>query len=191
MNSRPPIKVLGVETVSDSVLSVVAPIGLAAAAPRRPVLMVDCDSDGPHYPGERSLADLAVDQPRRVDLSPGREGVALVRNGGIGWEAAVEVIELLAPGWAHIVTRVGTAPLPWPVVPVVPLLPGILMPELVAGGTGGAVWQACWRGARPPGPGPVLPPLSRSGLTALLQARWEPAGRWVKAWKAVWELPWP
>jgi hypothetical protein len=178
--------IVALRTEADSVLSVVAPLGLAAAG-SRPALMVDLDPGGPGYPGERSLADLVAEGPRRLELAPEGPVLAVLRNGGTEGEGAIEAVESLGRGWPTIVVRVteGARP-PWPVIPLVPLLPGIL----AVSRDGPAVWQATIRGQSPPGPGPVLPPLTRAGLAALLRMRQEPAGRWVRAWRQVWELPW-
>lgn len=179
--------ILGLTTEIDSVLSVVAPLGLAAASPQDPVLMVDLDRAGPAYPGERTLADLVGEGPRRRELQPERRGVAVLGNGGVSGEEALSTVELMAEVWPAVVLR---APpglrLPWPVLPVVPLLPGLLATE----GGRAAVWQATTRLDRPPGPGPLLPPLNRATITALLSLRVKPTGRWVQAWRQVWELPW-
>ena len=185
---------IGLHTEIDRVLSVVAPVGLAAAA-ARPALVIDLDPDGPVFPGPRSLAELVGDGPTRSELFPGSPGghgssVALLRNGGIEWEPAIPIIEALARQWPAVVLRLPDrgGPWPWPVVPLVPLLPGILQP----GGRRAAVWQTVTsRKAIAPGPGPVLPGLDRSALTRMLTLRSEPRGRWVRAWSQVWELPWP
>lgn len=186
--------VIGLHTELDHVLSVVAPVGLAAAAVR-PALVIDLDPAGPGYPGPRSLAELVGEGPTRSELFPrlprnSGSGVALLRNGGIGWEPAVSMIEALAKQWPALVLRLPGigGPWPWPVVPVVPLLPGILRP----GGGRAAVWQSIVsRREIAPGPGPVLPALDRSALSRMLTLRSEPRGRWVRAWSQVWELPWP
>jgi len=186
--------VIGLHTKADFVLSVVAPLGLAAAA-ARPALVIDLDPNGPAYPGRRSLADLVEEGPTRAELVPGlpgpdSAGVALLRNGGIEWEPALPMIETLAQRWPSLVLRLPASggPWPWPVVPVVCLFPGILRPS----GAGAAVWQSVMSHRDlAPGPGPVLPVLNRSSLSGMLNLRSEPRGRWVKAWSQVWELPWP
>ncbi len=184
--------IVGVRTEIDSVLSVVAPLGLAAAAPEGPVLVVDLDPSGPAYPGPRSLAELVEEGPRRADLTPpslsSGPRVAILRNGGVRSDRVIEVVEALAQGWPRLVMRIAgdAPPSPWPVVPVIPLLPGILSPTT----SRGAVWQATRMTDVAPGPGPLLPPLSRSSLTALLRVRWQPSNRWVSAWRPVWGLAW-
>ena len=100
------------------------------------------------------------------------------------------IIEALAQQWPALVLRLpGTGgPWPWPVVPVVPLFPGILQP----GDGRAAVWQSVTsRRDITPGPGPVLPALDRFAISRMLTLRSEPRGRWVRAWSQVWELPWP
>ncbi|MCA1735808.1 MAG: hypothetical protein LC739_06780 [Actinobacteria bacterium] len=181
-------RVLGLKTEIDAVLGAVAPLGLAAAAGATS-LVIDLDPNGPSYPGERSLAEVVAEGPRRVELTPTAGSVAVLRNGGVDWHAAAETVERLAATWPAIVLRVppGNANLPWPVIPVVPLLPGVL----ATGRSRPAVWQKTDRGQRPPGPGPALPPLRRATLVSLLELRYLPARRWVHSWQAVWELPWP
>ena len=83
---------LAVWTAFDGLLSATAPLGLAAAAGT--ALVVDLDPDGPAYPGRASLADLVADGPRRADLVPSRDGVAVLRNGGVEATAAREVIQI-------------------------------------------------------------------------------------------------
>jgi hypothetical protein len=179
---------LGVRTEVDSILSVLAPLGLAAAA-HGPCLLIDLDSRGPQYPSKRSLAELVADGPTRAEIAPDRRGVALLRNGGIAWTDAAEIVERLASTWGSVCLRVSTdqAGLPWPVIPVVPLLPGFLAPRRGRS----AVWQASARGQVAPGPGPLLPPLGRRLVHSLLEARFAPHGRWIRSWHQVWELPWP
>lgn len=182
------VRILGVRTEIDSVLSALAPIGLAAAA-EGSSLMIDLDPRGPQYPSQRSLADLVADGPTRSEMSPASKGMALLRNGGVEWREAVEAIEGLARSWSAVSLRVGVSDLglPWPVIPVVPLLPGFL----ASTSPRAAVWQATGRGQLAPGPGPVLPPLARATVCSLLETRSIPRGRWVREWRQVWELPWP
>jgi len=178
--------IVGVRTELDSVLSVVAPLGLAAAA-SGPTLMIDLDPVGPAYPGLRSLAEMVETGPTRAEMSPSSGKLAVLRNGGVDPNEAVDVVEALAASWTHVVVRMtGVVPPLWPVVPVVPLFPGILAP--VRGRA--AVWQATTLLDEPLGPGPVLPPLTRSILNGLLRMQSMPAGRWVAAWRPVWDLPW-
>jgi hypothetical protein len=178
--------IVGVRTEVDSVLSVVAPLGLAAAA-AEPALMIDLDPNGPPYPGPRSLAEMVDSGPSRSEMSPSSGKLAVLRNGGVDPLEAVAVVQALAASWPRVVLRVEcTIPPMWPVIPVVPLLPGILSP---ARGRA-AVWQATTLNDEPPGPGPVLPALTRSILDRLLRMQTHPGGRWVAAWRPVWELPW-
>ena len=179
--------VLTVWTALDGLLSAVAPLGLAAAAGT--ALVVDLDPAGPRYPGEASLADLAVDGPRRAELRPSREGVAVLRNGGVDPDEAREVVEALILGWPHVVVRVGApdaAPGLAPIVPVWPLLPGMLAPQVDDPG----VYQRTGFPVSPPGPGPVLPRLGAGLLQGLLNGIVTGHSRWVAAWRPVWRWPW-
>lgn len=174
--------VLGVSS-PDPVLSVVAPIGLAANTPA--CLVVDLIGDL-HLPKARSLADIFADGPRLEELSPGRAGVAVLPAGPIGIEHAAEVVGGLAQRWPAIVVRTTPGSWPGPTVPVIPIYPGLLTPTNSAT----SVWQPLAPLSRPPGPGPVLP-LLRSGLIRwLLAGRMPPRSKWISAWRAVWELPW-
>lgn len=175
---------MGVRTFGDDLLAAIAPLGLAAGAGT--ALVVDLDPDGPPYPGDRTLAELVADGPRRSELTPGRDGVAVVRNGGVASTAGMELVRALADGWPAVVVRVGADPVPVPVIPVRPLWPGWMAPD----GDRPAVWQSVAGSGDPPGPGPILPPPGRSVVTALLGGRFPPRSRWVRAWKQVWELPW-
>jgi len=110
--------VIGLHTEVDHVLSVVAPVGLAAAA-ARPVLVIDLDPEGPMFPGPRSLAELVNEGPTRLELFPGSAGghgpgVALLRNGGIEWKPAIPMIEALARQWPALVLRLPDRGGPWP-----------------------------------------------------------------------------
>lgn len=178
---------LAIWTAADGLLSTVAPLGLAAAAGT--ALVVDLDPDGPNYPGVASLAELVADGPRRADLVPGRAGTAVLRNGGVDVVEAQEVVEALMVGWPHLVLRVstpGAATALAPLVPVRPLLPGILAPR----GESPCVYQKTGFVAHPPGPGPLLPRPRPRLLGNLLNGTVEPRSRWVAAWRQVWRLPW-
>ncbi|MDH3261153.1 MAG: hypothetical protein OEM81_10400 [Acidimicrobiia bacterium] len=178
---------LAVWTAYDGLLSAVAPLGLAAAAGT--ALVVDLDPAGPVYPGSGSLADLVADGPRRVDLVPGRNGVAVLRNGGVAKAEAREVIDALLIGWPHLVVRVGAPDIAdglAPLVPVWPLLPGMLAPTVEMQ----CVYQRTGFVATPPGPGPVLPRPRPAFLAGLLNGTVARHSRWVAAWREVWRLPW-
>ncbi|HEY7565201.1 MAG TPA: hypothetical protein VIA81_09770 [Acidimicrobiia bacterium] len=185
---------LAVHTELDPVLAAIAPLGLAAAA-GRPCLVIDLDPLGPPYPGERSLADIARDGPSRPDLGPGprrntRSGIAVLRNGDITLENAADLIAGLIRHWPAVVLRLPMGQLnlmlPAPVIPVVPLLPGILAPRHPRA----AVWQLGDDSVSPPGPGPILPRLRIHQVSNLLAVQRIPQGPWVRAWRRVWELPW-
>ncbi|MDP8958661.1 MAG: hypothetical protein M3N51_05535 [Actinomycetota bacterium] len=175
-------------TPEDGLLAAVAPLGLAAAAGT--ALVVDLDPHGPRYPGAGSLADLVGEGPRRSDLAPSRAGLAVLRNGGIALQEALEVVTALMEGWPQVVLRLPCRPAPdQPAVPLVqvhPLLPGALYPKV----DDAAVYQQAGFRVPPPGPGPVLPVPKASTVAALLSGVLGRRERWVRAWADVWRWPW-
>jgi hypothetical protein len=181
------VSVLGVVTLQDGLLSTLAPLGLAAAAPT--ALMVDLDPEGPAYPRDASLARLVADGPTARDLQPSRTGLAALRNGGVDYDDAEHVIDALGEGWPNVVLRVpraiATRPIA-PIVPVVPLFPGLLsIPQ-----SRPAVFQDAGFRVKPTAPGPILPRPGRRTIAALLEGRVDARSRWIKAWREVWNLPW-
>ena len=174
---------LGVRS-PDPLLSVAATIGLATAAGT--ALVIDLASP-PMTLGRRNLRDMASDGPTLADLSPGRSGVALVSGGGIGSDEASALVGRLATRWPALVVRVDSDGWPFPVVPVLPLYPGPLapFPDTRAG-----VWQPLSAGARPPGPGPVLPRLRPGALRRILNGRPPRRDGWQRAWAPIWSMPW-
>ena len=180
---------LAVWTPEDGLLGALAPLGLALSA--GDAIVVDLDPLGPHYPGDRSLADLVRDDLRRDDLTP-RRGVAVLRNGGIAPAEARTVVEALLTHHARVVLRLPPRPapagLPMPVVPVRLHLPA----GLFGAQEGPAVFQATPSFARLPGVGVRLPVPSPATVRALLGGRRPGArDRWVRAWRSAWSLPWP
>jgi len=178
-------------TPEDGVLGAVAPLGLAAA--RGTALVVDLDPGGPRYPGEMTLARLVAEGPRRRDLEPAHRGVAVLGNGGISAEAAIEVVAALVASWPDVVLRVPAAGPPplasmgeVPVVAFRPLLPG----GLAAGPVRGVVWQSAgWR-LTPPSPGPVLPRARAATVHSLLSGVRPRRDRWLRAIGEVWSRRW-
>jgi hypothetical protein len=171
---------------SDGVLGIVAPLALAAAVDV--ALVVDLDRDGPRYPGSGSLAELVEEGPRREDLRPSRRGVAVLRNGGIAAPDAADVIAALIAGWPNVVLRLPSSAtgISVPLVPVVPLLPGGMTRRCPRP----AVYQQIgWR-EKAPGPELVMPTPSRNTVRAFLEGRMPVVGRWVRAWRQVWETSW-
>lgn len=177
-------RLVGVRAFGDEVLAALSPVALALAAGE--ALVVDLDGDGPLYPGRRSLAEVVEEGPRLAEMTPQRRGVAILRNGGADPVAGVEMVVRLAQSWPAVVARVGSDPVPFPVIPVRPLWPGFLAPA----GERASVWQMVRGGGDPPGPGPVLPPPGGATVVALLSGRQPVRSRWVRAWRRVWELPW-
>ncbi len=170
-------------TSPDPVLSLVAPIGLAATPPA--CLVVDLKGDL-NLPKARTLADILAEGPRLDELSPGRTGVAVIPAGPIGTDEASSVVATLARRWPAIVIRTTPGSWPGPTVPVNPVYPGLLTPS----GPATAVWQPLGPLADPPGPGPVLPMLRTGVVRRLLSGQMPTRSRWISAWRRVWELPW-
>jgi hypothetical protein len=173
------------------VLGAVAPIALATAQPT--ALVVDLDPRGPHYPSARSLRELVTDGPRATDLSPARSGVALLANGGIGFEDSRDLVGLLLRGWPAVVLRLPPrAPddVPAPIVPVHLLTPGRLFPP-----QGRGVYQPIAAGSRvrrrlEAKGSLVLPAAPRRVVRALLEGSRPVASRWSGAWRRVWAASW-
>jgi hypothetical protein len=181
------VSVLSVGTEHDGLLSAIAPLGLGASVSA--ALVVDLDPAGPRYPGETSLARLVADGPTRRDLSPSRAGLAVLRNGGVSYEEAEEVLDALGEGWPHLVLRLPPRGVPVrlaPTVPVVALFPGALAPP----GAVPAVFQRTGFRVSPGAPGPVLPRPSRRTIGGLLEGSVDHRSRWIRSWRRVWELPW-
>jgi hypothetical protein len=176
---------LAINCAAEGVLSIVAPLALAAAAGT--ALVVDLDPNGPAYPGSSSLAELVEQGPRLADLRPARKGIAVLRNGGVDTTTAREVIIALARGWPRLVLRAGAADVEsGPVVPVVPLLPGGMTPPCDRP----AVYQQVGWHEKAPGPALTLNTPARSTVSALLEGRLPARSRWVRSWRPVWEMSW-
>lgn len=179
---------LAVWTPEDGLLGALAPLGLALAAGS--ALVIDLDTGGPHYPGDRSLADLVSDGVRRADLEP-RPGVGVLRNGGAHPERVGEVVAALLDAHPRVVLRLPPRPrpvgIPVPVVPVRLLLPGAWFPAPAAP----AVFQATPAMVRLPADGVRLPVPRPATVAALLAGRRPARGdRWVRAWAGAWRFPW-
>jgi hypothetical protein len=176
---------LGVLAVAspDPVLSILSALGMAQAAGS--ALVIDMCLDLALESG-RTLSDLAAEGPSLSELSPGRSGVALLSFGPMEPDEALPLIDQLAQGWPAVVIRCPRGRWPGPTIPVRPLLPGLLRSLEDSPG----VWQPMAAGARPTGPGPVLPRLSGALVRRLLSGRSAGRARWVRAWERVWEMPW-
>jgi hypothetical protein len=167
----------------DPVLSILAPIGLAASAGT--ALIVDLTATS--GPSGRTLADLVDDGPSLAELSPGRRGIAMLAGGNVAVGPALELVGRLAEHWPALVIRAPDGEIPLASVPVIPLFPGRLAPITVP--THG-VWQPVGGGSNPPGPGPVLPRLRAGTIRRMLAGQLPGRSRWVEAWRSVWEIPW-
>ena len=166
---------LAVWCESDGVLSIVAPLALAAAAGT--ALVVDLEVDGPRYPGPGSLADLVAEGPRLSDLRPAAPGVAVLRNGGVAADDAREVLNALRDGWPNVVLRTQRPLERVPTVPVIPLLPG----GHTARAPGAAVYQQIGWPEKAPGPSVRLPTPSRATVGSLLEGKLPPRSRWIRS----------
>lgn len=157
----------------DGLLSVVAPLGAAAAVGT--ALVVDLDPSAPPLPGRRTLADLAADGPSAAELRPSRPGVAVLPSGGVAADTARPVVDALVAHWPMVVLRVrdggaiDVAPVFGPGMPAAVLQPTGLVPV------------PAHRSAI------VLPHLPARVARALVQGR-TVGGRWVRAWQRVWTL---
>ncbi len=168
-------------TSIDPVLSYVGSVGMAMAAGSG--LVVDlCDTGSRN----RSLADLDADGPRLEELSPGRQGIAVLAGGPVDRDRAAQLVFDLAERWPVVVVRVSSPPFASPCVPLVPLYPGRLSPS----GDEPAAWQPVGPVRSAPGPGPVLPPLPSRLTRQVLAARHPRHCRWTKAVARLWDLPW-
>lgn len=182
-----PVPALALWAPEDGLLGALAPLGCAVATGS--AVVVDLDPGGPHFPGDRSLADLVRTDPTAEDLRP-RRGIAVLRNGGVPAGRAAPVIAALIDAWDHVVLRLPPRPSPSagaiPVVPVRLLLPA----PWTAATDEPAVYQATPTVVPMPGPGLRLPVPGRRTVEALLSGRRPGPDRWVRAWKRVWEIPW-
>jgi hypothetical protein len=172
-------------THGDGLLSVLAPIGMAAAMGTG--LIVDLDPDGPDYGGATSLADLVEHGPRRDHLRPTNRGLAVLSNGGIRPAEAAPIVDALLDGWPTVVLRSAEdRGLFAPVVPVYPLLPGLLARDpgrfCVFQETGFSAAKQCEG---------IVIPRPRSRMIRRLLSGVLPAGsRWIRAWRQVWDHSW-
>jgi hypothetical protein len=181
MTGRERSRVLAVRC-ADPILSVIAPVALGST--RGTALIIDLgDQMGM---GPRTLADLARDGPRLDELSPGRSGVAVLRSGRLPPAEVAVMAQQLAVGWPAVVIRAISDDWPGPIVPVHVLYPGWLAPTTRQA----AVWQRLASGPQAPGPGPVLPTLGSRLVRRVLGGGRPGEGRWVRAWRQVWDLPW-
>src|SRR5690606_31614500 len=142
---------------TDPVMSVVAPVALAASAGT--ALVVDM-GETLGRAGARTLEDIAADGPTRAEAVPGRKGVDVIRSGRLRTEDAVALVGRLALAWPAGVIRAGTAGWLWP------------PPHGGCGGAGGEARTGLAGGGHPDGPrrlagadGADRGPLSRAALS--------------------------
>lgn len=166
----------------DPVLSWVGAIGLASV--RGSAIVIDLL--GPHGRGGRTLEMLLDDGPRLDELSPGRTGIAVVSCHALAAEGLGDAVDELRRSWPALVVRSDGRRWLGSTVPYKLLYPGVLAPT----DPSPAVWQACRSFQRPPGPGPVLPPLRPAAVRTMLNMNLPRARSWVAAWRRIWEMPW-
>lgn len=167
----------------DPVLSMVAPVGLAASVGTALVVDLVSTPNG----GARTLADIVAEGPKLDELSPARTGVALLAGGRVALEPALEIIDRLGRNWPALVIRLSGPTRDVASVPVIPLYPGKLAP---AAAPAAGVWQPVSGGSEPPGPGPVMPSLRAGTVRRILTGQLPRRSRWVSAWRPIWEMPW-
>ncbi|HEY5727480.1 MAG TPA: hypothetical protein VIV08_02610 [Acidimicrobiia bacterium] len=177
--------VLGTWCPDDAVLGTVAPLALATSAGT--ALVIDLDPTSVDYRAAGTLAALVRDGPTGRHLRPERRGVAVLGNGGVTAEEAADVIAALAAGWPRVVLRHERRSRPTGpgVVPVHPLAPGRPFDA------GPAVYQPGPWSIRLPPPAFVLPRAQPGAVRSLLEGRRPGMSRWLRAWRRVWEMPWP
>lgn len=166
----------------DHLLSVIAPIGLAVS--RKSALLIDLDPDGPHFPGEFTLADLVNDGPTDVQLSPSDRSIAILANGGVSAAEASSVVEALVARWPNVVLRCSPShPAPTAAVSLIPLLPA----PFGSPPTPRTVYQRTGFRAEAPRESLVLPRPRRSTVEALMGLRRMPRRSvWLRELARVW-----
>lgn len=167
---------------ADPVLSWVGTIGLAGVAGT--ALLIDLV--GSAVRGDRTLEHLVQDGPRLDELSPGRMGIAVVSGGAMTIDGISGAVESLRRIWPALVIRSDGERWLGSTVPYKMLYPGALAPT----DPSPAVWQACRSLQRPPGPGPVLPPLRPASVRSMLNLNLPRTRTWSRSWRRVWEMPW-
>ncbi|MEZ5176297.1 MAG: hypothetical protein R2823_08850 [Acidimicrobiia bacterium] len=167
---------------NDLLLSLIAPIGLAAT--RRQCLVIDLEANGPAMRAPFSLADLVRDGPTRAQLEPTGPGVAILPNGGVSTSDASTVVSALAQRWPDVVLRCDPSlPPPRSAVCLVPLLPEPFTPM----GANRIVYQQLGFPVDAPAGSLVLPRPSRPTVDALVALRAPPGrSRWLRKLSTIW-----
>lgn len=162
----------------DGLLSVLAPLGAALAGDT--ALVIDLHPAGPALPGHGAgLASMIETGPTAADLAPSRRGVAVIHADGADPRDAEPVVAAFAQRWPLVVLRLGPGET-WQgrAVDVVPVFGRV---------SRAAVYQPTGLVSLPENlPGVVLPSL-RPGVAKALMAGRRVRGRWVRAWRDVWE----
>jgi len=176
------VPVVALWSPHDHLLSVIAPIGLAAT--QKTALVIDLDPAGPSFPGTFTLADLVRNGPTRMQLSPSERSIAVLANGGVSVADASDVVEALVARWPHVVLRCSPSqPAPDAAVSLVPLLPA----PFGSPPTPRTVYQRTGFQTEIPSQSLVLPRPKRSTIEALMGLRRMPKrSAWLKQLGRVW-----
>ena len=176
--------VIAVWSPFDLILSIVAPLGLAAHAGT--ALVVDLDESGTVLASEDDLASLVRRGPTEAQLTPRRSGVAVLANGGVGVSEASDVIAALAQRWPNLVLRCAPdAAASHFAVGIVPVLPEPFSVPV----EGDVVYQRTSFGGEAKSGAAVLPVPRPSTVRALLSGRM-PArrDRWIRSLGQIWKM---
>jgi hypothetical protein len=178
------MSVVALWSPSDLLLSVLAPIGLAATRPS--ALVIDLDPRGPRYESPYTLADLVRDGAMKDQLDPLRGAVAVLPNGGVGIEDASRVVEALAERWPHVVLRCDPASQPpESAVSLLPLLPQ----QFMSRPTRRVVFQSLGFRAQAPKGALVLPRPGSATVNALMGLRTMPTkSSWLRQLAKIWSV---
>jgi len=176
------MSVVALWSPSDHLLSVLAPLALAAS--RSPSLVIDLDQDGPSYSAPFTLAELVEAGPTAKQIERAKSGTHVLANGGVDASDASEVIGALVDRWPNVVLRCPPArPAPTEAVSIVPLLPE---PLCSPRSTRRTLFQDVGLRTNAPAGGVVLPRPKASTLAALSQLEVPVRSRWVNRLGSVW-----
>ncbi len=170
----------------DRTLGSLGALALGAAAGT--CLVVDLAGASADPPRGPTMATIVADGPTAAQLRPSRAGVAYLPGGGASVADAIELLDAFAVGWPAVVVHAPgrDAPLGYPTVPVLPLVPAGLRTAV----DGPAVYQpTAWPVLEHPDGVVLTRPLP--GELRRLGRMQRPAwGRWVRSWRKVWSYPW-
>ncbi|MCB1246093.1 MAG: hypothetical protein KDB69_02365 [Acidimicrobiia bacterium] len=176
------MSVVALWSPSDLVLSILAPLAVAASRP--PCLVVDLDPNGPRFSAGPTLAELVADGPTADQLAPKRSGVSVLGNGGVRAGDAEDVVAALGRRWPSLVLRCPpTEPAPPAAIALIPLLPGPLALRTDPHRT---ILQRVGLRVDVPDGIPVVREPRPSTLRALASMRMPVRSRWVRQLGQIW-----